>query len=257
MRALLGLCVVAALSGCGDDDASFDAGRDATMDTLVLDAPVGDASDADASFDAGMDASMPGCRGTCDPIEGICAEGACVLAAAVPMCVPEAGDLEEGTPCESDAACGPGLACFLKRELGVCGRICCPAEDTCAADERCGGTGILVSGVETGFRECLPPRPCNVLDADACEPMEACYVVSSEGDTDCRRAGDAELGEECVEPNDCAPGLLCAGFFEQTCQRVCELGEEGSCRADEGMCIAYAQSPPGTGICTPDMSPPP
>lgn len=244
--------VVVALA-CGDDDASFDASlRDAVSDTPVLDAPVGDASDADSGSDAGMDSGMTECRGSCDPIEGTCSDGSCVLAGASPMCVEEPGTLEEGTPCESDAACAPGLACFLKRELGVCGRICCPSSDGCLTGERCGGTGILVSGVETSFRECLPPRPCNVLSADACEPMEACYVVSSEGDTDCRRAGDAELGEACMEPNDCAPGLLCAGFFEQTCQRVCELGEEGSCRAGEGMCIAYAQSPPGTGICTPD-----
>lgn len=254
MRLLFATLVVVALA-CGDDDASFDAGRDATMaDALVLDAPVGDASDADAGSDAGMDSGMPGCAGICDPVEVTCEDDAvCVLAGAVPMCVDDGvGSLEEGMPCESDAACAPGLACFLKSDLGVCGRICCPSSDSCLTGERCGGTGILVSGVETGFRECLPPRPCNVLSTDACEPMEACYVVSSEGDTDCRRAGDAELGEACIEPNDCAPGLLCAGFFEQTCQRVCELGEEGSCRAGEGMCIAYAQSPPGTGICTPD-----
>lgn len=256
MRPLLALLVVAALA-CGDDDVGFDdAGmRDAASDTPVLDAPVTDAPMEDVGADAGVDSGMPGCRGICDPIEAVCEDSmACVLAGAVPMCVAEAGELTEGTPCESDDACGPGLACFLKRELGVCGRICCPSGDSCGASERCGGTGILVSGVETGFRECLPPRPCEVLDVDACEPMEACYVVSPEGDTDCRRAGESDLGEPCMEPNDCAPGLLCAGFFEQTCQRVCELGEEGSCRAGEGMCIAYAQSPPGTGICTPDTS---
>ena len=240
--------------GCGDDDGVPDAGRDASVDALVLDAPVGDALPSDAGSDAGVDSGMPECRGSCNPIEASC-EGdspVCVLAARTPMCVVEAGELEEGTPCESDAACGPGLACFLKRELGVCGRICCPSADTCEADERCGGTGYLVSGAETSWRECLPPRPCNVLSTTECEPMEACYVVSSEGDTDCRRAGDATLGESCIEPNDCAPGLVCAGFFEQTCQKICELGASGSCRADEGACVAYAQSPPGTGICTPE-----
>ena len=93
-----------------------------------------------------------------------------------------------------------------------------------------------------------------VLADDACEPGESCYIVSSRGDTDCREAGEADVGEDCEAPNDCAAGLTCSGFFEQACVRICALEVEGSCPADEGTCVAYAQSPEGTGLCTLDAT---
>jgi hypothetical protein len=92
-----------------------------------------------------------------------------------------------------------------------------------------------------------------VLDTTACEPTEGCYIVSSMGDTDCREAGAAGVADPCVEPNDCEAGLTCAGFFEMTCARICSLDAD-TCPSDEGRCVAYAQSPEGTGLCTVEMS---
>ena len=66
--------------------------------------------------------------------------------------------------------------------------------------------------------------------------------------------GEADVGEDCEAPNDCAAGLTCSGFFEQACVRICALEVEGSCPADEGTCVAYAQSPEGTGLCTLDAT---
>ncbi|HJL47456.1 MAG TPA: hypothetical protein RMG45_16505, partial [Polyangiaceae bacterium LLY-WYZ-15_(1-7)] len=174
-----------------------------------------------------------------------------------PMCVPMGGRIGEGEPCERTDQCMVGLACFRKREGGVCGRICCPASGAACdpeEEERCGGPGVLIDGSETEFGECLPPRACDVLADDACEPGESCYIVSSRGDTDCREAGEADVGEDCEAPNDCAAGLTCSGFFEQACVRICALEVEGSCPADEGTCVAYAQSPEGTGLCTLDAT---
>jgi hypothetical protein len=48
-------------------------------------------------------------------------------------------------------------------------------------------------------------------------------------------------------------GLFCGGFegvVERTCIRICRLDGTVPCPVDEGMCRAYAHSPPGTGLCT-------
>ena len=250
----------ALLFGCGDDDAGgLDAGRDSgSGDGAVrIDAPiVPDASSVDASpMDAEADAGQP-CPAACDPTgsarEG-CVAGVCVLQDDAPFCAPMPGRGMEGASCESTEQCGAGLACFLKRTGGVCGRICCRAAPACGEEERCGGPGQLVDRTEVAYGECLPIRACDVLDPEGCELGEACYITSSMGDTGCREAGDAGVGEMCTEPQDCARGLTCSGFFEMTCARICSL-ERDECPADEGRCVRYAQSPPGTGLCTVDTA---
>lgn len=253
--------VVALAFACGDDDGSLrDAGSDGggRDATFVDGGPISDAAGNDAASDsgaadagAGMDASVS-CSELCDPVTNTGCVDACVLRGEVPMCVEAPGTAEEGDRCERPDECAPGLACFLKRDLGVCGRVCCIGdESTCDPGERCGGPGVLVDGTSTRFNECLRPRSCDVL-GDECEPMEGCYIVDAEGRTDCRAAGEREVGEDCRGPNDCAVGLSCTGLFSMTCVRVCELGATGSCPAGEGVCIGYAQSPEGTGLCTPE-----
>ncbi len=260
MTQRLAFCLALALAGCGDDDGGArDAGADAArMDATIIDGgPLTDAAGPDARLDASDagDAAPPMmCDGLCDPTEGACAAGFCVLTSEEPTCVREAGTQHEGDPCDAIDRCAPGLACFLKREGGTCGRVCCPtAGSGCDTNERCDGPGVLFDGTRTGFGECLPPRRCDVLGND-CEPMEACYIVDTAGGTDCRAAGAAPVGAACERPNDCQPGLACTGLFEQTCVRVCSLRASGSCPTSEGSCIAYAQSPEGTGLCTPTSS---
>ncbi len=255
MTRTLTFCCALVLAACGDDDGSRDAGPDAARaDATVVDGgPISDAAGTDARVDATDAAGPLSCEGPCDPVAvvGTCDAGFCVLAGSEPSCVSTGGGQAEGEPCDAVDPCAPGLACFLKREGGTCGRVCCPtASDGCRVDEHCGGPGVLFDGTRTTFRQCLPPRRCNVL-GDACEPMEACYIVDPDGGTDCRAAGTAPVGAPCERPNDCAPGLACTGLFERTCVRVCSLTASAACPPDEGTCVAYAQSPEGTGLCTP------
>lgn len=245
------------LVACGDDDvAPADAGRDRDGTVIVDDAFVPDAAASDAASDAGRadaaaDAAPAACPGACRADMGRCAVGVCVLTAAEPMCATVGGMMPLDSPCETTDQCVAGLACFRDREGGVCRRICCPEEpSSCGVEERCGGTGILVDGTATSYGECWPPRPCTLFLADMCLAGESCFLLDA-GETDCRVAGTAIVGESCAEANDCEAGLSCVGAFGRTCARVCRLAASDGCPADEGVCRAYADSPEGTGICTP------
>ena len=204
------------------------------------------------------DQGLPMCPGICRPDEPSgCGAETCVLEGAGPRCATMTGAAELGAPCEETTECAPGLACFQRRSGGVCGRICCRQEpDSCGVGEECRGTGILVNGTETFYGECQEPRACDVLapPIEACEAGEACYVIA-EGETGCLASGTGEFGDACELPNDCAPGFACVGAFESRCARICRLGRD-DCPMGEGTCVAYAQSPDGTGLCTPDTAAP-
>ncbi|NOY91083.1 MAG: hypothetical protein GXP55_07700 [Deltaproteobacteria bacterium] len=230
-------------------------GLDATSpgDAAVFDAATSDASVSDAASDAG---AASACGGRCDPVAGVCPVGVCLLASSGPRCAATAGRVLAGDRCAALSDCATGLSCFLTREGGVCAPVCCPAEGvdggSCATDERCGGTGVLVDGRMSDFRRCVGPRPCDVLDASvACDRDEGCYIVDAAGTTDCRVAGTAAAGESCVEQNDCAPGFACSGLVSPSCVRICSLrAPRAACPSGEGDCVAHAQSPSGTGLCT-------
>ncbi len=226
-----------------------------SLDTSTADTFVSDTgSDAPPFTDTGTSDLCE--EGVCDPtdVEACTEETSCVLTADGPACVELLAPGERGAPCDALNGCAAGLSCFLKRDGGECGRPCCATGSACEPGESCGGANMLVDGSTTTFGECLPPRPCNVLSSASCEPSEACYIVSSTGTTDCLFAGEADVGERCAMQNDCAGGLFCAGISDSMCVRICELGVEGSCPAMEGSCQAYAQSPPGTGLCTREAS---
>lgn len=252
------LLVVAA---CGDDDAPRDGGVDASVldgairidGSIVPDAGTDAApSDAAPDVDGG---GLSSCGGLCDPRGGRCGGGSiCVLVGEAPSCAIGSGTKVEGERCASSLECVAGTTCFRRREGGICGRICCGADDldaTCGDERRCGGPGVLVEGASTDYGECLPVRPCDVLGASSeCLVGEACFLVGERGETDCRVPGTAGVGEACAVAEDCAAGTTCTGLFERTCVRVCRLEAEGACPVGEGTCVAYAQSPPGTGLCT-------
>ena len=237
--------------------------RDATVvdGAWLMDASPRDAggrADAGAAADAGG----PSCGWTeCDPLEDTCdGDTSCRLTVDGTMCAePGTTAIAEGGACTSSDECAPGLDCFRRGDGGVCGRPCCPGrDDVCDGETSCNGPGVLVDGTDSEWWSCVPARACQPLAAgEACEPGEGCYIVSSTGDTDCRRAGAADVGDSCAEQSDCAPGLFCAGLSSPTCVRICSLGDAGTgatCPSGEGSCRAYSHSPPGTGLCTIEMA---
>ena len=223
-------------------------------DGAASDSGVADSGTSDASADSG---TALACGGRCDPVVGLCPAGVCLLGTSGPRCAATGGRGLPGSHCAALSDCATGLSCFLTRAGGVCGSVCCPAENlggagTCDADQRCGGTGVLVDGSSSAFRRCVGPRPCDVFTPDlVCDRGEGCYIVDAEGTTDCRVAGTASAGEACVDQNDCAPGFACSGLVAPSCVRICSLRPDGvPCPTGEGMCVAHAQSPPGTGLCS-------
>lgn len=245
------------LAGCevgrAHDDASI--GRDAALADGggLLD---GGGNDAGAMLDAGIDASAACEAVSCDPTspDGCAVGESCVLHGALSSCEASAGSFGPGSPCVYVADCAPGLACFETRGGGICGRICCPGDDTCVEGASCGGSGILVDGTETSWGRCLPPRDCDVLrPEDDCEPREGCYIVDSAGNTECRVAGTGEAGAACSVQQDCSAGFFCGGIGATHCVRICRL-DGAPCPDDEGRCVAQAHSPAGTGLCTIDAS---
>ncbi len=258
--ALLGLCV----SACGASDPSppdLDGAIGPTDATIVDAGPVldsGPGADAGGRDAASADAGISWCTvGDCDPREGsACDTGVCVPTPTGTACIAGTAELDEGDACEEPGDCLPGLVCFRRGDGGVCALPCCPGDDAdvCGAEMRCAGAGTRVDGTSTDWWQCVPPRPCDPLHPEAaCEPGEGCYIVSSTGETDCRRAGEAGVGDACEDQNDCAPGLFCGGLVSPTCVRICSLGDAGAavtCPSEEGSCRAYGHSPEGTGICT-------
>lgn len=254
-----------AVAGCAGtvvDDAPplFDAGtRDAYLVTEA--GPIlrdGDVARDAAADGAAMpsDAAAPACpMSSCDPRTnaGCLLEMACRPTAAGAECAVLMGSGAVGSPCMSSEDCGPSLACFRHGMVGMCGRVCCaaaPAE--CAAPERCVPDRALWDGTTSAWGECVAPRACDVLrPRDTCDAGDGCYIVSSSGETDCRPAGTAVEGADCVEPNDCAPGLFCGGLSHRTCARICAIPQGGGAGCPMmTVCRAYTYSPAGTGICS-------
>lgn len=229
---------------------------DVVLDSALPDtgAPPADGASPDAAIDSG---SPLDCPGMCDPRAGRCgAVRACVLIDEEPTCLPTGGMKARGETCTEVDQCATGLACFQTALGASCEPICCPeGPETCGEGLACRGSGVLVDGTDTVWARCLAPEPCDVLDSAAsCAPGEGCYIVTPEADTECRYAGLADVGESCAEQNDCVAGLFCAGLIEPTCVRICGLGSDGRpvCPGTEGDCVAHAQSPDGSGLCTID-----
>jgi hypothetical protein len=263
------MAAVGLLTACSSDGTrpERDAGamrRDATVvdggDTL--DAAQALESGTDAGDGGGVDARADAAATCepkpCNPTDGsLCSSGkTCALFEGAPLCVSSVERREAGASCERSAECAPGLSCFREGEgdnTGVCGQVCCPADGSgCGSEQRCEGQAVLLDGSETQWGRCVEVG-CDILNpVESCGSGEACYIASSTGDTECMPVGSVEEGEPCQRQRDCAPGLSCAGLHSPTCKRVCSLnpGREPQCRAGEGNCVAYAQSPEGTGLCT-------
>jgi hypothetical protein len=206
-----------------------------------------------------LDASAPSCLEPldCDPRSGDgCLEaGSCSLVSEVSSCEMTPGALGPGATCENVTDCAPGLACFQSELGGICGRICCPGDDTCLEGNVCRGSGILVDETQTRWGQCLPPQSCDVLQPELdCSTREGCYIIDSGGNTECRVAGTGAFGDACTAQEDCQSGFFCGGVGGAThCARICRLGGE-PCPIDEGRCVWQLHSPEGSGICTIDAT---
>lgn len=262
---VLCLASLVSLTGCPDADPTpIDASlmRDAAVEDGggFLDAGTLDASPPARDAGPAADAGAPLCDVMeCDPREPAvgCSTGACVLWSDDPACSSEMpGRLSAGMPCAEVGECGGGLACFLVDGAGVCAPVCCPTEDTaCAVGSRCGGSGVLVDGTETGWGRCVAQVSCELLAAETgCEPREACYLVDTTMMTECRLAGTAGAGESCAVQEDCQPGFFCGGIAAaRRCVRLCRIAA-GDCPTAEGRCIAQSHTPADIGLCTMDMT---
>lgn len=242
------------LAGCGGGQGDLDAStpRDAAFadaieigrDAMALDA----AGDAAAATDAGVAMCA---SGECDPTAGTGCESTavCVLDDRLPACVGAVGAGTSGVLCASELECAPGLACFRDGAGGVCARVCCPGDAmACDVGTRCSADGVLVTGVTTSWGRCAAPRACDPRTPD-CPAREGCYIRYPEPGAECRFAGTAAVGDGCAVPEDCQPGLYCAGIGSPTCVRVCRLDDPRSCPSAEGTCVAQAYSTEGTGVC--------
>ncbi|MGE0784423.1 MAG: hypothetical protein AB7S26_01955 [Sandaracinaceae bacterium] len=247
-----------ALAGCDDGAPRMDGGRprDATVgDAFLLDSgPAYDATAADGGS-VGDGSTIWTCDvSTCDPRSGVgCEPGlSCVLREDAPACVDDPGALAPGYDCMDNADCAAGAACFLlPGGGGRCERICCPGDpNACDTGARCGGSGRLIDGRDTSWGRCLPERQCRVLESGSdCESREGCYIIDSDGTTECRVAGMGVAGDRCMMQEDCQAGFFCGGLGGiRSCRRICDINRP-ACPIDEGRCVAQTYSPTGTGIC--------
>lgn len=269
VRLSIGVAVLALLSlaGCtlGYNPLDADGGlRDALvvdrgMPDAAADAPFADAAPSDSGV---LDAAPSACPSLdCDPRSvrpcSATPASACLLENAGPTCEPSVGSGREGDACVLDGDCGSTLACFATATGGRCARVCCALDAyACGVGTaRCEAPSMLVGGGMSMWGRCDEPHACDVLRNDECDPGEGCYIVSGSGGTDCRPAGATPVSETCVESNDCAPGLVCAGVGVKKCARICSLAAVDACaEIADTECRSYAYSPEGTGVCSVPVS---
>jgi len=254
------------IGGCAEAGSAAGApvldGGDRPDQLYIFDLPGADGGDVgprpDAARDLAHDGSIASCPAEeCDPrLRRDCGESSCVLSAATPACG-VAGEQIAGATCTSATDCARGLGCFQRQGQGECAPVCCPGDGVCDEGQTCAAPSVLVDGALTAWGRCTAPRPCSIFESgEMCEPGEACYIVSATGETDCRIAGSGQTGAYCSEQNDCAPGFFCGGLTGSACVRICErAGTRATCLTDEGDCVVYAHSPPGTGLCAHMMVP--
>lgn len=171
----------------------------------------------------------------------------------VPTCVP-AGSGRSGAACSewaSPSDCAPGYFCAE----GVCRKLCCGGDwESCDQDTSCYRPLFFeVDGdtISADVGLCFPTGTCSVLDSESCadDPGRTCKIVDPTGAEACVRSGSGTVGEACVTPEYCGPGLSCVGG---TCRRLCraEACGEPACPESEGVCVHFDRNPVGVGECT-------
>jgi hypothetical protein len=169
-------------------------------------------------------------------------------------CVPVAGNLGLGEPCErrvrGDDDCAPGGFCsplgegFQSDHRLVCQELCA-SDDDCPGSERC---VALLSDERLG----LCREPCPVFDDAACGSEELrCAAAAG---TDGARFGYCEIfgqkgdGEPCTLTSQCERGSSCE-LDSQSCRRSCD--DEHAC-PEELRCLPLELGDPDSlRLCVP------
>jgi hypothetical protein len=178
-----------------------------------------------------VDAGYPEPMGYCPPTQVACdpvanqqcgASEACYyfnnLEPRVQCTAPGANHAGEGEGCASSEQCNPTLTCFE----GTCLRLChlnleCDNGDLCEDM----GFGFLDYGV-------CPPGPgaCNPVSGDGCDnaAMSCYFNPENDGTRACFDSGINNVGQDCGDHFECAPGLVCTDYDFSgvtTCQALC------------------------------------
>jgi hypothetical protein len=178
----------------------------------------------------------PGPTTPCDPV---CQTGCpcalrCGMTATAVGCMAQAGSKTEGQVCQPTADdCAPGYVCVKETcaDIGRCHRFCRAADD-CPVSRVCGTPVVLPDGTASGQRACnLGNAACNPFDQTLCpDPSLNCYATDLDSSMcDCPSGKNLAEGDDCVDYNDCIPGLWCLRLVANTssqCLRLCNTSAD-------------------------------
>ncbi len=122
----------------------------------------------------------------------------------------------------------------------------------CVVEDRVASFAIPREALPDG---CPAPAACNLFgSAGSCPFGEGCYLRFGDRRAECLRVGDGTTGDACVTNNSCRPPHVCVGLEAKACQKLCSIAGSSSiesCPTGQH-CQAYAYTPAGVGVCTPD-----
>jgi hypothetical protein len=193
-------------------------------------------------------------------VEGLCGKGVCQPGSASAGCADAGaggagggGELvckiaptATGEPCRSATDCAADLGCVGTGNAGVCRPYCCGDPDACPVDTYCAlGTMVEDDPTNQHIPICTPASNCMLLVDTGCPMGETCTIVRADGTTSCVTPGTGTMGQPCP----CAAGYVCSGF-NGSCQKLCQLGENGADCTGGGKCQGGVTGyPAGFGVC--------
>jgi hypothetical protein len=169
----------------------------------------------------------------CDPV---CQTGCpcglqCALTATGVGCVAQGGSQLEGQVCHPAADnCAPGYVCVKDAcsNMGRCHRFCLTTDsNVCTASMVCGTPVPLANGTGSSQRACnFGDASCNAVSQTGCpDPALICFATGlSSSLCDCPSGKNLAQGDDCVDYNDCLPGLWCLRLTQDgptQCLRLC------------------------------------
>lgn len=183
---------------------------------------------------------LPLCSGTvgtaCDPV---CQTGCgcglrCNVTSSGASCASRLGTKGLGVICQPGSDdCAPGYVCLKEvcgTNLGRCYRFC--RDGTPCASFGC-NTAVTLDSVTTSQLVCnVADSVCNIYDGTGClDAALKCYVAGTHAKCDCPRTSGTPLnvGDTCVNYNDCGTGLVCltvSGATQSQCFRLCQTAAD-------------------------------
>lgn len=184
---------------------------------------------------------VPLCSGTvgtaCDPV---CQTGCgcglrCSVTSSGTSCASPLGTKGLGAICQPGSDdCAPGYVCLKEvcgTNLGRCFQFC-RAGTPCGAGVGCNTAVTLDTGTTSQLVCNLGDSNCNIYDGTGCpDPALKCYVAGTRAKCDCPSTSGAPLnvGDTCVNYNDCGTGLVCltvSGATQSQCFRLCQTAAD-------------------------------